>query len=428
MRHHRPYLAVALVLAAATAASPVSAGTAHKQVVQANNAFATDIYRQLASRDRENLFISPFGIHIVMAMTSLGSRGTTAREMARVLHLEMSRDSLLAGYHGLLTQIKFDREAAEPARENGEVISTAAVPSQLRMANALWAEKQYPFERSYQDRVQRHFRARLDTLDFRNRPERARDVINRWVETQTCDRIKDLIPPGVIHDSTRLILANAIYFKDKWEEMFWDGATKDRPFHLLSGETIQVPQMQQTGSFDYAESDGLQLLSLPYRNRDLDMVVVLPRTNNGLSDLERRFTAANLTGWLAKLTQHEVEVTLPKWTFESGIMLKDVLRTMGITQAFAWPGADFTGISSTGELFIDEVLHKAFVAVDENGTEAAAATADDLKIGAVATEPPKPKPMIFTADHPFIFLIRHRASGAILFLGRVADPRPTPSR
>ncbi len=428
MRLHKPNLAAALVLATATAASPASAGTAHVQVVQANNAFATDLYRQLASQDRENLFISPFSIHTAMAMTSLGSRGITAREMARVLHLEMSRDSLLAGYDALLTRINFDREAPEPARENGEVISRTAPPSQLRMANALWAERQYPFERSYLERVQRHFRARLDTLDFRSRPEPARDVINRWVETQTCDRIKDLIPPGLIDDSTRLILANAIYFKDKWEEMFWDRATKDRPFYLVSGETVQVPQMQQTGYFDYAETEELQLLSLPYRNRDLDMVVVLPRTNNGLSDLERRFTVANLTGWLAKLTRHEVEVTLPKWTFESGIMLKDVLRTMGITQAFAWPGADFTGMSSTGELFIDEVLHKAFVAVDESGTEAAAATVEDMKVGAVAMEPPKPKPAIFTADHPFVFLIRHRASSAILFLGRVANPKPTSSR
>jgi len=379
MRHHKSYLVAALVLATATAASPVSAETARKQVVQANNAFATDIYQQLASQDHENLFISPFSIHTAMAMTFLGSRGTTAREMARVLHLEMDQDSLLAGYDGLLTELNvdpevLDREPAKPAMESGEVVCRAAPLSQLRMANALWAERHYPFETSYLDRVQRHFRARLDTLDFRTRPETARDVINRWVETQTCDRIKDIIPPRFIDDSTRLIIADAIYFKDTWEDVFWERATKDRPFYLPSGETVQVPQMQQTGEFGYAETDGLQLLSLPYRSRDVDMVVLLPRARDGLSKLEKRFTAKYLTGWLADLKQHEVEVTLPKWTFESGIMLKDVLRTMGIKQAFVWPGADFTGMSSTGELFIGAVLHKAFVAVDEKGTEAAAAT------------------------------------------------------
>lgn len=430
MRHYMAYLVAALGLATTTAASLVSADTARKQVVQANNAFATDIYQQLASRDRENLFLSPFSIHVTMAMTFLGSRGNTAREMAKVLHLEMNQDSLLAGYDALLTQIHFDpaeldREVLEPALENGRVVCRAAPPSQLSMANALWAERHYPFETSYLERVRRYFRARLDTLDFRNRPESARNVINRWVEEQTCNRIKDLIPPRLIDDSTRLILANAIYFKDKWEDVFWERATKDRPFYLPDGKTVSVPQMQQTGDFNYAETDGLQLLSLPYRSHDLDMVVLLPRANNGLADLEKRFTAGNLTGWLAKLTHHEVEVTLPKWTFERGIMLKGVLRTMGITQAFAWPGADFTGMSSTGELYIGEVIHKAFVAVDESGTEAAAATVVEVKASGVGIR--HPKPVIFTADHPFVFLIRHRASGAILFMGRVTNPKPAAS-
>jgi serpin B len=432
MSHHKRFLPAALVLAMATAASPVSAKNAQEQVVRANNAFATDIYKQLSSQDRKNLFLSPLSIHTALAMTFLGSRGNTAREMATVLHLEMNQDSLLEGYDALLTRIRFDpkvldresAESAQPAMENGEVVCRADLPSQLRMANALWAERRYPFEAKYMERVQRHFRARLDTLDFGRRPDPARDVINRWVERQTCDRIKDLIPPGLIDGFTRLILANAIYFKDKWEDVFWDRATKDRPFYLPEGKTVSVPQMQQTGDFDYAETDGLQLLGLPYRDREVEMVVVLPRANNGLAGLEKRFTAENLDRWLTKLHRREVEVTLPKWTFERGVMLKDVLRTMGITQAFAWPGADFTGMSSTGGLYISQVVHKAFVAVDENGTEAAAATVEDMKAGAVAVESLKPKPVIFTADHPFVFLIRHRASGAILFLGRVANPKP----
>jgi serpin B len=426
-------VATTLVLGIAVTANRVSAETSQEQVVQAGNAFATDLYAQLASRDRENLFFSPFSIHTAMAMTLLGARGTTSREMAKVLHLEMKQEGLLEGYDALLAQLSFDpqvsdREGVDPAMDRGEVTDKEAPASQLRLANALWAERRYPFDTNYLERVRRHFRARLDTLDFSNRPEPAREVINHWVETQTCNRIKDLIPPGLIDRMTRLVLTNTIYFQGSWEDLFPDHATKDRPFYLLDGDTVQVPQMWQAGDFDYVETDGMQLLSLPYRGHGLDMVVLLPTVNDGLSALEKRLTIGNLTGWLAGLKHQEVvEVTLPKWKFESGIMLKEVLRSMGVKQAFLWPGAGFTGMSRTGQLCIDEVIHKALVAVDEKGTEAAAATAAAITIGERPLRKEPPKPLTFTADHPFIFLIRHQASGAILFLGRVTNPKPATS-
>ena len=420
----RAYLAAGMVLAVLggpMASTPVQAQVDTSKVVDASNRFATDLYARLAGKDRDNLFLSPASIHAALAMTYLGARGETAEEMAQALHLqEMKTAATLAGYEALLKQLNDPPKVTDYIWKGRGRLKLEIPAYQLHMVNALWAQKSYPFGAEYMKSVQQHFGARLEMMDFKTRPEPSRKTINEWVEKQTNDRIKDLIARGLIDPSTRLVLTNAVYFKSNWAEKFSKYATKDRPFHLLDGKKVDVPQMHMEKRFGYAETDELQVLSLPYRARQLDMVILLPKATDGLAKLEKQFTVANLTAWTKALKNQPVRVTLPKWKFESSFTLKKTLQAMGVKRAFRWPGADFTAMSPTGELFISEAVHKAFVAVDEEGTEAAAATAVIMAAGGIRVRPKDPK--VFTADHPFVFLIRHKASGVILFLGRVTKP------
>jgi len=371
------------------------------------NAFALDLYAELAPA-KGNLFLSPSSIHTALAMTYVGARGRTATQMAKTLHFTLGPKRLHPAFEGLLKKLRSPRTdyRKKPAYE-------------LHVANALWGQTGYPWHDEFLRLAEAHYAAGLRQLDFR-RTEQARGEINGWVARQTKDKIKDLIPPGAITPVTRLILTNAIYFKSNWAQKFSEKATRDEAFRLSADKTVQTAMMHQQRRFGYTETDAVQVLALPYTYHDLSMIVLLPKAVDGLPALEKSLTGKNLAAWLKQLRSHRVKVTLPKFKFTSRFTLARVLKAMGMADAFSRKEADFTGMATTERLSIDDVIHKAFVAVDEEGTEAAAATA----VVMVGTGMPRPTtPKVFRADHPFLFLIRHNRTGTILFLGRVTNPK-----
>ena len=377
-------------------------------LVSANTAFALDLYQRLR-RGEGSIFFSPYSISVALAMTYAGARGATAEEMARVLHFDLfgetggSAPRLHSAFGELIRRVNALGEAGN---------------YQLSVANALWGQKGAGFLPGFLDLTRTHYGAGLREVDFASATEAARKTINAWVEEETQDRIEDLIPPGVLDALTQLVLTNAIYFKGTWASQFSREATREEPFTLPDGDRVTVSMMRRTGEYRYAESEALQVLELPYAGDDLSMVVLLPRKVGGLSDLERRLTPENLHGWLAGLRSRRVQVSLPRFTLASGFRLAEALRALGMADAFTPGRADFSGMNGRRDLYISAVLHKAFVEVNEEGTEAAAATA----VVMVKSAAPSP-PVVFRADHPFLFLIRERPSGSILFLGRLLNPR-----
>jgi len=292
----------------------------------------------------------------------------------------------------------------------------------LRTANALWAEQTYPFLPGYISTAERYYDARTTNLDFAGHPEESRVMINDWVEEQTEDRIEDLIPAGEINPDTTLVITNAIYFKGTWVKQFDPKKTTYEDFTTGSGEVVQVPMMQRTDEdaiFGYAETDSLQVLSMPYAsddNKTLSMMVILPGDND-LAAVEESLDLDKIENLRQSLESRRVMVYFPKFTMETRYFLPDTLARMGMQTAFTG-GADFSGMDGVGDLFISNVIHQAFVEVNEEGTEAAAATAVIMqKSAAPAEEIP-----FFRADHPFIFLVQDDETGNILFMGRVADP------
>jgi serpin B len=289
---------------------------------------------------------------------------------------------------------------------------------ELSIANALWGQQGFAFRDDFLTLTRQHYGAGLRTVDFQA-PEPARQTINRWVEEQTRNKIKDLMPEGSIDAMTRLVLTNAIYFKGPWEEPFPKAATRPAPFQLGGGKTVQAPLMHVGGNFGYFESDTLQAVSLPYAGDSLSMVVLLPRKVDGLAELERALTPKALAGWLSGLARRDGDVMLPRFQMSSSFDLQAALEALGVRRAFH-RGADFSGLTPSPEpLYISKVVHKAFVDVNEEGSEAAAATG----VGISVLSAPVPRQRFtFRADHPFLILIRGSRTGSILFLGRVANP------
>jgi len=415
--------AVLLAVVPATYAADIPAVTADQQEIKAvdSTAFAADLYGRLASREG-NLFFSPASIETALAMTYAGARGDTAAQMAKTLHYDNDAAKVSEFFTGLLKILSSPPEvkladntwgkqwrAKQPATQ---------APYQLYLANALWGQQSYRFKPEFIDLVQKKYAAGLNNLDFAADPEHARGIINDWVAAQTKDRIKDLIPEGDIDHATRLVLTNAIYFKSKWAHEFSKDLTKDGPFQLAAAKSVDVPFMHQMGDFGYAENEDIQLLEMPYIKDALSMVVLLPKKVDGLAALEKDLTAGKVNQWLKDMTGQTVEVTFPKFTFTSSFELEDSLAALGMTDAFDPRKADFSGMTAAEHLYISAVIHKAFVAVDEEQTEAAAATA----VVMAGAAPPVKAKVLFKADHPFIFLIRHNATGEILFLGRLVDP------
>lgn len=382
--------------------------SAVQTLVKGNTAFALDLYAQLKDEkgippQGGNLFFSPYSISTALAMTYAGARENTAKQMAEVFHFTGEPESLCQAFA--------DLEALLKAIQEKEHIL-------LSIANALWAQAGYPFLQEFLDLVIQHYKAKLSHANFAEH-EAVRQKINAWVEQQTNEKIKELIPQGVLDELTRLVLVNAIYFKGNWASQFDKNNTSNAEFWVTSDITVDVPMMTQEREFKYADipDKHLQILELPYEGEDLSMVILLPAEKDGLAELEQLLSMENLDGWFESLWQQKVMVYIPKFKLSSGLILGETLSAMGMPDAFSEMSADFSGMGSSRDLHISAVFHKAFVEVNEEGTEAAAATAVIMK-GRGLSFSPTPT---FRADHPFIFLIRDNRSGSILFLGRVVD-------
>ncbi|MGB6363737.1 MAG: serpin family protein [Thermoanaerobaculia bacterium] len=376
-------------------------------VVEGGNLFAVDLYRKLGEGGG-NLFFSPLSLSTALAMTSAGAAGETREEMEEVLHFPIDVESVHPSFAALAESL---------AR------GSSAGGYRLDIANRLWGQPGFDFEEEFLAVCKQHYGAGFETLDFAKAPEGARETINRWVEKQTSDRIQDLLPPGSIEALTRLVLTNAVYFKGDWQYQFDRKSTVKSPFFAPGDREIEVPLMMRKGDQRYVRYPDFQLLELPYVGDDLSMIVVLPSARDGLAAIEAQLSNERLTGWIRGLAQREVTVYLPRFEMNTGFSMKDTLSEMGMPSAFTSPqegdpdSADFSRMTGARDLFIDGVFHKAFVKVNEEGTEAAAAAG--VTIG-LTSMPPEPE--IFRADHPFLFLVRDRVTGSILFIGRLVDP------
>lgn len=368
-------------------------------VVQGGNQFALDLYGRLRSQEG-NLFFSPVSISTALAMTYAGARGRTAEQMAAVLHFSLDQHRL----HAALAAILRELNARDKPRSY-----------QLVVANALWGQKGYSFLGGFRETVRINYGAGLNEVDFETATEQARKTVNAWVEKNTHDKIKELIKPRVLDSSTRLVLTNAIYFKGNWASQFKKNQTADADFTVTADQRVIVPMMNQKGQFKYLGGDSFQALELPYAGKDLSMVIFLPKKIDGLEEFEKSLTAEGLADWLSKLRSQQVTVAIPKFKVTAEFALKEALSEMGMPVAFSFADADFSAMSGAKDLRISAVIHKAFVDVNEEGTEAAAATG-------VVMQPRSSRTMVFRADHPFVFLIRDNRSNSILFMGRVMNP------
>lgn len=366
-------------------------------IVAAVNQFSLDIYARLDDGP-ENIFFSPYSIWTALAMTHEGARGETAEEMRNALHAPADHEMRRSAIKDLLATINRPDAAYE-----------------LNTANALWAQRDHGFLPQYTDIIEEFYGGKVADLDFAADAEGSRQTINDWVSDKTRQRIKDLIPAGVLSAMTRLVLTNAIYFKAAWLERFEATQTTPRPFFTSSGDTVSVPMMMLTKArLPYAETPDAQVLELPYSGDSLAMLVLLPRAR-GLERLETQLDMNHINEWTGQLSQQELDIFLPRFTLETKYDLSGLLGDMGMARAFS-AQADFSGMDGKGELFISAVIHQAFVEVNEEGTEAAAATG-------VVMETVSVRPRIeFRADHPFVFMIRDKRTQAILFMGRVCDP------
>jgi len=371
-----------------------------------NNAFALDLYQALRSQDG-NLVYSPYSISLALAMTYAGARGETESQMAQTLHF-LPQNKLHTAFNAL------DLELAK----RGETQSKDETPLQLNIANAVWAEQTFPFLKDYLDLIAQNYGAGIQMADFINQHEAIRKEINGWVEAKTNDKIQDLLPEGVLDPSTRMVLVNAIYFKADWMLPFDPNNTHEAPFHLLDGSDVQVEMMSESLSgISYIGGDGYQAIELPYQGETAAMDIIVPDEGR-FDEIESELDAEKLNEILASMQPGAgLQLELPKFSFTTDFGLKEQLTAMGMPDAFDPDNADFSGMTGKRDLYIDTVLHKAFVAVDEKGTEAAAATAVIMELTSAMLPD-----VSLTIDRPFIFVIRDLPSGQILFVGRVRNP------
>jgi serpin B len=371
-------------------------------ITRANNTFALEMYSELRKENTDdNVFFSPFSILVALTMTYEGAKGETAEEMEAVLHVPEDasvRRPNFARIYNAINEV-----------DKGYELSTA---------NALWAHRDFKFLKEYVNSIEKYYGGKVTNLDFAGAPENARQTINSWVADHTNQKIKDLIPPGVINDATRLVLTNAIYFKGIWLVQFDENDTQEEDFRTSAEDIVKVPMMRLVDNdarFKYAETDELQFLELPYEGDDLAMYIILPKKND-LSDIEKSMDHDTISAWKDMLRERKVHIYIPKFKFTTKYFLRKTLSDIGMPTAFG-SNADFSGMNGTRDLFIQNVIHQAFVEVNEEGTEAAAATGVVMELTAIRPETP-----VFRADHPFIFFIQEIETGNILFMGRVCDP------
>ncbi|HMF32076.1 MAG TPA: serpin family protein [Candidatus Lokiarchaeia archaeon] len=375
-------------------------------VTRAFNAFALDLYGSMLG-ESGNLIFSPFSIAMALAMIHIGARGTTADELSHALHLPANVETLSHGVHDVM---------------NNLVLGEGPDKNELLVTNAFWLHEDYPFYPNYLEWIEYYFKGALFAVDLTN-PEEVRAEVNDWISQQTLDLIPELIPPGFLppFPQSICVVTNAIYFKGTWFSKFPINATTEKPFSLLDLTEIAVPLMTVKKDFSYFEDDMVQYLEMPYLGQAIVMGVLLPRARDGLPNIEASFTSDRLESLIAGLSHEEVVVTVPRFKIESQFNLVEKLESLGVVDAFVPGTADFSGIAENPGAAISAVIHKATVEVEEEGTVAAAATAVMMAPGAGPGARATP---VFYADHPFMFLIRDRRSGAILFMGRVVQPRP----
>ncbi|MBW2463039.1 MAG: serpin family protein [Deltaproteobacteria bacterium] len=405
------------IVGSTAAGAPAPSPEQLASFARASNAFGFDLYEKTREATPEgNLAISPASIALAFDMAFGGARGETAAEMRQVMHIEGSDAALHEAASRILGRFN------DPNRQEYE----------LRVVNRLFGEETYTFEQDFLALTRTQYRAPLETIDFQGAPEAARQHINRWVGEQTAERITDLLPPESIQGDARLVLVNAIYFLGTWATPFEERATADVPFSLPDGNRVDVPTMHQVETMAYAKVDGVTVVELPYEGGELVMTLVVPDAVGGLPALEGRLDAETFGTWVTaagapapgQLGAPTVSLFLPRFEMRTKVTLSDHLKALGMRQAFLDGVADFTGIANppnpVERLHISEAYHQVFVAVDEEGTEAAAATA--VVMGRGAGPPPAP-PVEVRVDRPFLFAIRERTSGTVLFLGRINDPR-----
>ncbi len=371
------------------------------EVVDGNNQFAIKLYKELESENQGNLFFSPYSIYSAMAMVYEGARGKTAKEIKNVFHFP-DYNVLRPNFAKVYTDIN-------AANKNYT----------LRTGNALWVERTFNLLPDYTRTVEEYYGGKAVNLDFINEPEKSRQTINSFIAKQTNDKIKDLIPSGMITPNTKVVLTDSVYFKGIWKYKFDKKKTFSGDFKITPSEKVNVPMMIMEGEWlNYADLGDLQMLELPYKGDKISMIILLPVGN--LSSIESNLTAENLKEWEGKMNRVVLkEVEIPKFKFSSKYFMRNDLVKLGMPTAFS-DSADFSGMDGRRDLLIDQVIHQTYIEVNEEKTEAAAATA--VTVGATAIDRPIPK-IKFIADHPFIFLIQQKDTGNILFIGRVVDPR-----
>ena len=374
-----------------------------KTVVDGNTAFALDLYSQLKTSPG-NLFFSPYSISTCLAMTFAGARGDTESQMAQVFHFTKDQ----AGLHSSFGELQ--RRLKEASKQKG---------IELSIANALWSQEGHAFMPGFLGIAKGQYQANVNQIDFKTGADSARTEINHWVANETKDKIQDILAPGTLNGSTRMVLADAIYFKGAWAKRFDKHLTINQPFHVSRGAQVDAPRMYHLDAVSYVETRDFQAAELPYSSNDISMVILLPRQTEGCGQLEQRLSTEFLNRTLAQMKPQEIEILIPRFKLESTFDLSATLAKMGMTDAFG-DKADFSGIDGTRFLYISGVFHKAWGEVNEEGTEAAAATS--VSVATKSVHEPKPPPPIFRADHPFIFLIRDTRSSSLLFLGRLLDP------
>jgi serpin B len=371
-------------------------------LVQDNSTFALALYQKLRSSGG-NIFFSPYSLSTALAMTYAGARGDTERQMEKTLHFSLDQKHLHPAFAELQSKLN--------AVQNNKKIK-------LNTANSLWPQQDYKFLDEYLTLVKQYYGVSITPVDYKHAREAARELINNWVEDKTQHKIKNPIQRGLLDPLTRLVLVNAIYFKGNWASQFESSQTRNAAFFLSPGKSVQTPMMSQKRQFRYAELESLQLLELPYVGSQLSMLVLLPKERGGLAQLESSLSMEDLKRWKSRLHDTDVLVFLPKFKVTSQFRLDKTLMTMGMADAFSETKANFAGMDGKPNwLYISAVIHKTFVDVNEEGTEAAAATAVAIQARGIPAQPPT-----FRADHPFLFLIYENQTDSILFLGRIIDP------
>lgn len=371
------------------------------KIVKGNNCFCFKFYSDLARKEKGNLLFSPFSVYTAFAMVYEGASGKTKEEMETVFNFVKEGSGRRGPWAKLLDRIN----------KKGK-------DYQLFTANALWIQKDFKVLPDYTTTIEKFYKGMVSNIDFFGATERSRQTINKWVEEKTTNKIKELFRPGTLNQLTRLVLTNAIYFKGEWLKQFEKEDTKEEDFWVSKERSVKVPMMRITGQnarFNYAETEGLQILEMDYKGNDISMIVLLPKGDIEL--LEKSLTEENLRNWISRLREERIDVYFPKFKITKRYTLNDIVQEMGAKSAFIPGKADFSKINGTKELYIQIAVHQAFIEVNEEGTEAGGATGIGIGITAV------PIKKVFRADHPFIFIIQEKETETILFLGKVVNPK-----